>query len=203
MRANRSIFRPFILLEVLIAITIVSAVLIPLLFPQVLMFREEKKFIHRVELDRIANLVYLELLDGLYEKRIPWDRIASGEWLEGTNYFGDLRTSRGLKSIADLEQKLSVRSFFRFQDIHHKDNETPAAYFFGLEILFLPIHEGIYLSSEVKTKIEKEKLHPFPFWVAIERSSNEIDTGVENPEDINQIPEEASEELNDADGESE
>lgn len=54
--------RPFTLLEVLIAFLLIAIAAIPLLAPYPAMFKEQKKFILELEIDRVANLIFVDLL---------------------------------------------------------------------------------------------------------------------------------------------
>lgn len=68
--------RPFLLLEVLIALFIVVVCISPLLTSQVFMYKVERQFLHKLELDRVANIVFTDILKNLYEKNeIFWSDI--------------------------------------------------------------------------------------------------------------------------------
>ncbi len=72
--------RHFLLLEVLIALGIVLVCIVPMLQPHLAMLMEEKRFIREVELDRVANVLYCDLLVNRFYRSPPitWEDITSG-----------------------------------------------------------------------------------------------------------------------------
>ena len=65
------------LLEVLISLTLVLMCLLPLLQPHVVMIQNEKEFIREVQLDRVVNQLFANMLvDQFYGQRINWNMIA-------------------------------------------------------------------------------------------------------------------------------
>lgn len=62
--------RPFTLLEVLIAFLIIVTAAIPLVAPYPVMFKKQKKFIEELEIDRLANLYFVDLLAKILRKEI-------------------------------------------------------------------------------------------------------------------------------------
>lgn len=68
--------RPFLLLEVLIALFIVVVCVSPLLSSQVFMYKIERQFLHKLEVDRVANIVFTDIIKNLYEKKeVGWSDI--------------------------------------------------------------------------------------------------------------------------------
>lgn len=67
----------FQLLEVLIALMIVSLCIIPLIYPQAMMHREQKQFLQELQIDHIANLAFADLFEKLHknDKSLPWESI--------------------------------------------------------------------------------------------------------------------------------
>lgn len=75
MQPNR---QHMLLLEVLIAFSLLLLCLIPLIQPHLVMIQSEHEFIHEVQLDRLVNELYADLLvKDFYNQRISWDAIAS------------------------------------------------------------------------------------------------------------------------------
>lgn len=72
--------RHFLLLEVLIALAIVLATIMPMLQPHLAMLMDEKGFIREVELDRVSNVLYCDLLVNRFYRSpvISWEEITSG-----------------------------------------------------------------------------------------------------------------------------
>ena len=67
------------LLEVLIAFAIIALCILPLIYPQVALIKSEKEFIDTVELDHAVNLLYVNQLQKLYDRRIPFSVIEGGK----------------------------------------------------------------------------------------------------------------------------
>lgn len=65
------------LLEILIAFALVVLALLPLIYPHVFILKSEKKFVQQVELDHAVNLLYAQIVQDLYENKIPWETLQS------------------------------------------------------------------------------------------------------------------------------
>jgi len=75
---HRRKLRHMLLLEVLIALSIVLLCILPLLQPHVVMIQSEKDFIREVQLDRVVNQLFADLLiNSFYNQRITWEEITS------------------------------------------------------------------------------------------------------------------------------
>ncbi|MBJ7449212.1 MAG: type II secretion system protein [Parachlamydiales bacterium] len=87
--------RYFVLLELLIALSIVTLCLVPLIAPQVKMTTQIMSWIEKKQLDRLADIAYAEVLEQLYENgdekksdRILWEQLSKNgaifkrEWPE-------------------------------------------------------------------------------------------------------------------------
>lgn len=64
-----------LLLEVLIAFTIVVLCILPLLYPHVSILRSQQDMVNTVELDHMVNLLYAKTLEKLYLNEIPWSTL--------------------------------------------------------------------------------------------------------------------------------
>jgi hypothetical protein len=69
--------RPFLLLEVLIAIFLISLCLLPLLAPYGLIFRDQRRFSDKIYLDYATSQLYAGILEKLYLNTIPWEQLKS------------------------------------------------------------------------------------------------------------------------------
>lgn len=67
----------FQLLEVMIALAIVSLCAIPLIYPHIFMSRQQQILKRELGYDHIANLIYVDLLEQLYINKIGWDVIVN------------------------------------------------------------------------------------------------------------------------------
>lgn len=75
---HRRKLRHMLLLEVLIALSIVLLCILPLLQPHVVMIQSEKDFIREVQLDRVVNQLFADLLiKDFYNQKITWEEITS------------------------------------------------------------------------------------------------------------------------------
>jgi hypothetical protein len=68
--------RPFILLEVLIALALISLFAIPLVRAPLETIHEETKSLCNLELERNASLAFAEVKELFYTQSIPWDSLS-------------------------------------------------------------------------------------------------------------------------------
>jgi hypothetical protein len=127
--------RPFLLLEVLIAFALVSLSMIPLMRPHIVILQEEKAFLKELELDKRVNQFYVDMLESLYNNRIPWEEITQGtegvfteEALRSLPYKGKWK----LEAVKNKPKKVEVQypeSYhlielnLSFTPVHGKDRE--------------------------------------------------------------------------------
>jgi len=71
--------RPILLLEVLIAFALVALCAIPLLAPQVGMIRSERRFLNEIEADRLANVIFTDIVEKMYQREISWEALFNQE----------------------------------------------------------------------------------------------------------------------------
>jgi hypothetical protein len=72
---RRKWWRPYLLVEVLVALSLVSLCLVPLLRPHITGLRAQVAIAQRVELERLAELALAEVKQHLYEhKEYEWRR---------------------------------------------------------------------------------------------------------------------------------
>lgn len=73
--------RHFLLLEVLIAFTLVVLCLFPLLTPHIAMRESQGRFMNKIEMDHTASLIYADVIEKLYlrDNGIHWSDIASNK----------------------------------------------------------------------------------------------------------------------------
>lgn len=67
-----------LLLEILVALAIVSMCAIPIARQPIRYFKMSIKAIHKMESERIAELSCLEIKEKLYNNEISWDRLPKG-----------------------------------------------------------------------------------------------------------------------------
>jgi hypothetical protein len=151
--------RPAILLEVLIAFTLIVLCILPLIYPHVFILRSEKKFISTVELDHHVNLLYADRLQKLFQNEIPWQDIENGleipidsRLLESINYKGDLPFTGYYKFIKEKQNP--------------RKEADKTAYIFHLLFVFTP-KPGYFLEQDQK---EKNPKIIYRYRVGIERN---------------------------------
>lgn len=68
--------RPYLLFELLIALSIVSLCIVPLVRTPFAAFKKEIESLEKIELQRIAELTFAEVKEQLYKNEIPWKIIS-------------------------------------------------------------------------------------------------------------------------------
>lgn len=72
--------RSYLLLEVLIAMTLVALVAVPMLRPAVAILRDEQSTVRQLENERLVHQVHVSLLEDLYRNTIPWEEVTTEQW---------------------------------------------------------------------------------------------------------------------------
>jgi hypothetical protein len=67
--------RPFLLLEVLIALSLVTLCAIPLIVKPIRAYRSEIAHLEAIERERLADWTFSEIQEQLYKNAIPWERL--------------------------------------------------------------------------------------------------------------------------------
>jgi len=130
-----------LLLEVLIAFTLVALCALPLIYPHVYLLSEQKRFVNTVELDHLVNLMYVELLEKFYNNEIAWNDIIEMRSFPIDTAF-----------IARIRGKDTVKSFpyvgsYQLKEIKHKKNEEKYAALISLTFVFTP--ESNYFNKNI------------------------------------------------------
>ena len=82
-KAMQSRFNPikrvshFLLLEVMISFALIVLCVLPLISPHIAIFKSQKDFVDRIELDHVVNLLYGDMYASLYRNEIPWESVIS------------------------------------------------------------------------------------------------------------------------------
>lgn len=71
--------RSLTLLEVLIAFMLIVIAVVPLLAPFPVIYKEQMQFIHELEMERLANVLYVEFVGKILRKEIDPASLASSE----------------------------------------------------------------------------------------------------------------------------
>lgn len=92
----RIIKRHILLLEVLIALALVALCAFPLLAPQMMMIRSEREFLHDIEADRVANTIFVNIVQKMYSNSITWQQLNSPEEFPiDSNLLNEMSLPRG------------------------------------------------------------------------------------------------------------
>lgn len=67
--------RSFLLLEILIAFSLVTICIIPLVRQPLKLYKEEMECLEKMEMERLADWTFTEVKEILLKKEIPWEKI--------------------------------------------------------------------------------------------------------------------------------
>ncbi len=119
--------RHVLLLEVLIAFTLMVLCVLPLFYPLTYLLREQNGFINKIELDHEVNLAYANLMTRLYANDISWDEL----------------NDSGQHEIK-LGKDLPYKGYYVFGEIKHKPEEEQS------RMVFLKTLDFIFTSTDKK-----------------------------------------------------
>lgn len=102
--------RYLLLLEVLIALAIISLCLLPLITPHVLVYKIQKEFTQHLEMGNLANRFYGDILEQLHKNEIPWQTIQD-------------KVSMPLESLKLREGKNNYEGTYQFHILEKKVNQ--------------------------------------------------------------------------------
>jgi len=152
--------RPFLMLEVMIALIVFCA--IPLISPHIMMVKAQKLSINEMNINHAVNLVYVNILEKMHKNEIPLNDI------EGKTLFE--------VPSQDLKQISGYKATYQFIEEKHKkrnaDNFT--VHLATLQIKFIPhINTGKILSYQYEVFLGS-KLLP---------GTDDTNTGAEDDEE--------------------
>lgn len=67
--------RHFSLMEVMIAFVLILFCLVPLLYPNMAMYREQSRFTDKIKIDHAVTLLYGDLVERLHRREISFDQL--------------------------------------------------------------------------------------------------------------------------------
>lgn len=158
-----------LLLEVLIALAIVAVIAVPLVYPHVVLLREQQRFIKSTELDHVVNLFYADLVASLYNQEIPWNDMAQGHIAEIPDT--TLRTLNGGKEVP-------YRGFYGIHIGYTKPKKpTDITYhLIELELVFIPKS----LPETASEQEMKEKAISYFYQIYAERNYDKDEHAIED-----------------------
>ncbi len=122
--------RHILLLEVLIALVLVSLCAFPLLAPHFMMINQEKLLLGEIEADRLANVVFVNIAEKMYTGEISLEALSSRE---------SRRVDGALLSGIDIPLHWPYEMTYHFDDPQVKpDKENPRFGLFPLWIEMTP-----------------------------------------------------------------
>lgn len=104
-----------ILLEIMIALALITLCVLPLLAPRAAMLNEQRKLIHTMELDHLVSLLYVDVLERLHKNEIPWKDL-----MEQTSFPVDEGMLKRISPTATIPHGLI--GTYRFDTIRCKTN---------------------------------------------------------------------------------
>lgn len=115
-----------LLLEVLIALALISLCIIPLISPHVILFKVHKQFATTLELGHTVNQMYVEVLEKLHKNEISWNAIQDKQQISITN-------------LLDSAQRKDApfTGTYQFGEIIHKTNDKTGWSVYNLTVTFL------------------------------------------------------------------
>lgn len=153
------------LLEVLIAFFIVVMCALPLIFPHVVIYKEQQQFTSKIELDLAVNKFYAEIVQKLYRNEIPWNDIEQSRELSIDDDF--LRRAEYLRYLPYIGR-------YQFQEVRRKRKKdgTFTVYLIKLNFNFVPKNNlnekplnytyDIFVVRDIKTEASDETKNPAP-----------------------------------------
>ena len=121
--------RPFLLMEVLIAFSLIVMCVLPLIAPHTYILIQQKKFVHTVELDHLVNLLYADIVERMYIHDIPL-----ADLLNGREFPVDEVHLQRL----DYNKRLPYTGSYSFSEKRHKGESPYTLYLINLDFTFVP-----------------------------------------------------------------
>ena len=144
--------RSFLLIEILIAIALITLISIPLIKNPIYYYKSQIHSLEKIECERLADLSFLEIKISLYNNNPSWEEIGSN-LKEAKVRSLDSYT---LKFSKDLKKKEILRSY----KIYAKEKKTEKNESYKLitvEISLKPINRNI--SYDYKYQLVAKKTH--------------------------------------------
>jgi len=143
----------FLLLEVLIAFALVVMAVLPLIYPHIYIYQQQRAFINKIDLDIAVNQIYVNLAEKLHRNEIPWGdiehkRVAAidTKLLEGTAF----------------EKSFPFEGTYQFEIARRKKNPQYALNLVKLTIDFKPKS----LSKSSKEEEVKSLVYTYEVFIA-------------------------------------
>ncbi len=159
--------RNFLLLEVLISLLLVVLCAAPFFSSQVFMYKQEAQFQTKLELERIVNLLFVNVMQNLYENKISWQQIIEQQEQSFGNdaeaFFPKHLPCTATYTFKDgrvkpAEDKLVARHYYRKKliiAVTPKKTDLPKMSY-TYEVMLVKEHPGTTLEAQLE-ELEDEK----------------------------------------------
>jgi hypothetical protein len=111
--------RPILLLEVLIAIALITLSILPLIYPHLAILKKETESVELIQLNHLVNQKTVEILEELYLNKIPFDTLLNEEKIP-------------------IQTDLPYKGYYQFKQKKHKPKQMGpyVIYLFDLKFSF-------------------------------------------------------------------
>lgn len=113
--------RTMLLLEVLISLAIVALCLLPLISAHTSLYKANKQFTEAMQATRIANRIYVEILEQLHKNELPWGHIQGHQ-------------SQSLDSLLNKSGISKCSGKYQFNEVIFKQNKQTGWTMFQLAL---------------------------------------------------------------------
>lgn len=125
--------RNYLLLEVMIAFAILAIAAIPLIYPHLMILKEEKVLIEELNFDLAAKNLITGLIVDLYENNVPFNLIEDKGTLEVP-----------VDKLAGFPPGAIERAYFKFDDEQHKPHEPAKETLYNVDAHLHLIYSPLY-----------------------------------------------------------
>ena len=155
-KSNRTSSRSFILLEVLIALVILTVGLVPLITPQLWLYREQIASVEELRLSIAASNHYVDLKERLYQSKVPAEQIPTVRSIRSIRQGEGYRMDLAEESIS-IEEGKEIR-YFSWAEISKRCK--------GDQDQFCLLYVDIYFQRKDSFKAARK---PYRYRVMVER----------------------------------
>ena len=124
--------RYFLLLEVLISFALVALCVLPLISSHVSIYKLQRQFVDKIELDHVVNLIFGEIYGGLYRNEIPLATLLTSN---------EVNIEPEILQRAGWDKPFPYKGNYKFDIIKYKPKREEAlykTYLFNLTLSFTP-----------------------------------------------------------------
>lgn len=157
--------RYFLLIEVMIALTLIIFAVLPLIYPHFYIYKEQKSFVNKLNLDLAVNHFYAHIIEQLQRNEISFQDIEQGT-----------KMALDLNGIEGLAANLPYIGHYHFAIVKSKKSARFGLYEVQLHIQILP-----------KEKSDNKKALNYEYLIFVGRLF-QTESGSEKNDEENAIP---------------